>query len=227
MRRPAWAAVALTMAVVGPACGDDDGGGSDAVADLVASLDESGAGFADLVAQVADDGLSPGDARTVATALPDHLDEVVESTQGDGPITWPDTVALFEALADDPTAAATTVEAVATWIVARAEPLVGADPTGSEVEQALLPAADVVAAARDGFEEADGDVSETELETGITQAARTELSALVAAAAGEPPPEPGRQAELLSDAFESGDPIELVDSNATRAAEALDADDPW
>ena len=184
-------------------------------------------GFADLVAQVADDGLSPDDARTVAAALPDHLDEVVESTQGDGPITRPDTVALFEALADDPTAATTTVEAVAAWIVARMEPLVGSDPTGSELELVLLPAADVVAAARDGFEEADGEVSETELETGVTQAARTELSALVAAAAGEPAPEPGQQAELLSDAFESGDPIELVDSNATRAAEALDADDPW
>lgn len=57
--------------------------------------------------------------------------------------------------------------------------------------------------------------------------ASTQACSRMTAAVGEPAPEPGQQAELLRDAFESGDPIELVGRRATAAAEALDADDPW
>src|SRR3546814_9649896 len=83
----------------------------------------------------------------------------------------------------------------------------------------------VVAAALDGADEAEADVSSSELENETTRLAREQLSALVAAEAGDPPPEPGSHAETLSEAFPTGDPIERIDLVATRLAEQRTADD--
>src|SRR3546814_12681211 len=85
----------------------------------------------------------------------------------------------------------------------------------------------VVAAALDGADEAEADVSSSELENETTRLAREQLSALVAAEAGDPPPEPGSHAETLSEAFTTGDPIQRIDLVPTRLAAQRTADHEW
>ncbi|HEY9557984.1 MAG TPA: hypothetical protein VIR58_14695 [Acidimicrobiales bacterium] len=181
-------------------------------------------GLMALVAGVA--GCGDDDEEPQGAVLGDQLDELAASAAGDGDTTRPEAVALFEGLIADGQADEVAAE-LSAWIVSRVEPHVGTDPTASVLDEALVPAAAVVAAALDGADEAEADVSSSELENETTRLAREQLSALVAAEAGDPPPEPGSHAETLSEAFPTGDPIERIDLVATRLAEQRTADDDW
>src|SRR3546814_9369713 len=130
-------------------------------------------GLMALVAGVA--GCGDDDEEPQGAVLGDQLDELAASAAGDGDTTRPEAVALCEGLIADGQADEVAAE-LSAWIVSRVEPHVGTDPTASVLDEALVPAAAVVAAALDGADEAEADVSSSELENETTDRKSTRLN---------------------------------------------------
>jgi hypothetical protein len=215
-----WSALSLLFLLV--SCTSTTTG-SDEVSAAVSAIDTDGIGA--VVAVVADDGISEDDAATVVTVLPDHLVEIAASAAAGGPITRPDTVELFGALARGEQAAP-AAEAVGTWVADTLGRHLGTDTTVDQMSPELDAIAAVVAAASAGIAAGDDELSPGDVETIITQGATEALARQIAEQGELPTPEPGEFAYLVIDEF-GDDPIGEIDLRSTALLDRLDDDDPW
>jgi hypothetical protein len=203
----------------------DPSNGSDEVSAAVASIDESG--LQEVVTHVADDGISDDDAQIVIAALPDHLDDLTLSAEDDGPISRPEAVRFFGALAAAGQAeqlAVVLADGITDQVIAQLEE----DPDTVEDAMALRldPITAVVAAASIGVAEGDDDMSVGGFETFVTEQAREDLAVAIAEQRGQPQPVPGEfQTSLIEEL--GFDPVRWVDLHSTRWSEDTSEDAPW
>lgn len=212
LRRMAAAVVAATVGIVAAASCTGAEGGSSEVSAAVDDLGSDAGSFARLVALVSEDGLGADDAAIVADRLHDHLDELAAAARGESAISRPEAVALFAALLDHG-GSDVVIDSLTDWTVDAVQPLIGTDPTRSELDRVLRPVAAVLEAAAEGAEVADDDT--TTLRGAVTQGARDQVAHLVADAAGRPPPQPGEYADLLAAHFGT-DPMGVLNGHARR-----------
>jgi hypothetical protein len=203
----------------------DPSSGSDEVTAAVASIDESG--LQQVVTLVAEDGISDDDAEIVIAALPDHLDDLTLSAEDDGPISRPEAVRFFRALA-----AAGQAEELAVVLAdgITDQVITQLDDDPDTVEDAMAVRLDaitaVVAAASVGVADGDDDMSVGGFETFVTEQAREDLAMTIAEQRGQPQPVPGQFQTSLIDEL-GFDPVRWVDLRSTHWSDDTSDDAPW